>query len=157
MIIALASHDDLAALVELENNFEASERWSQTSWRAELEGADRLVLVCRDADQVQAVACFWVVHQTAELLRVVVHPAARRRGLARKLIGLGKEWAEAAGAERILLEVRHDNSAALALYEAAGFAPIAQRRDYYGPGRHGVVMECQLPRHSLFQPAGWPA
>lgn len=158
MIVSTARLDELTAILELESHgFDKPQRWSAESWRAELEHPERLVLVGRELDRVIAVACFGVLAETAELLRVIVHPDAQRRGLARKLLGIGKEWAEAAGAERMLLEVLYDNPAALVLYETESFRPIAQRPDYYGTGKHGVVMECQLPRYSLFQPAGWPA
>lgn len=160
MIVSLAKADDLTGLLELEAlGFDAAQRWSEQSWRAELVAADRLVLVSRGDERIEAVACFSVLGDTAELLRVIVHPAVRRRGWARRLLNAGKQWAQAAGAERMLLEVRHDNAAALEVYAVAGFAPIAQRRDYYGTGQHGVVMEARLPRHSISQDelVGWSA
>ena len=43
------------------------------------------------------------------------------------------DTARAAGAQHLLLEVRADNAAALALYGAAGFAQISRRRRYYQP------------------------
>ena len=48
--------------------------------------------------------------------------------------------ARAAGARRVLLEVEESNGPARALYAATGFAAVARRADYYGPGRHAVVM-----------------
>ena len=75
---------------------------------------------------------------------VVVAPGHRRRGLAAALIAHGCDWARRRGADRMLLEVRHTNSPALALYEASGFTRIAERRDYYAPGGHAVVMERPL-------------
>lgn len=150
MIISAAQPNDLAALLELEaGGFASAERWSATSWCHELEAANRLVLVSREADEIEAVACFSLLDEVAELLRVIVRPASYRRGAARRLIGIGQEWAEANGADRMLLEVRHDNTAALALYAATGFTAIARRRDYYGAGCDAVVMECPLYRHGF--------
>lgn len=155
MIISTAHHDDMAALLALEEaGFEASERWSEASWQAELDNDQRLVLVSREHDQIEAVASFGVLDDTAELLRVIVAPERAGRGVARKLLSVGKQWAGQAGAERMLLEVRHDNMAALRLYQATGFEPIAQRPDYYGPGRHAVVMQAGLSRE-LAQSVRW--
>ena len=83
MIVATAKPDDLPALLELEESgFDAPERWSTGSWASELSSPDRLVLISRDDDQVEAVACFGVLDDTAEVLRVVVRPDRRERWLA---------------------------------------------------------------------------
>lgn len=157
MIVSVATEADLDALLRLEETgFEPGERWNESSWAAEVDREDRLVLVSREAGEVEAVACFSVLDDTAELLRVVVRTDRCGRGVARRLLGVGKEWAEAAGADRILLEVRHDNDAALALYGASGFEPIARRRDYYGPGRDALVMECPLSHHEMLELERWP-
>ena len=161
MIVATAKPDDLPALLELEESgFDAPERWSTGSWASELSSPDRLVLISRDEDQVEAVACFGVLDDTAEVLRVVVRPDRRERGIARRLVGLGMDWADAAGADRILLEVRYDNDRGLSLYKAAGFTAIARRSDYYGLGRHAIVMECRFhrrPAPGLSRLSRWPA
>lgn len=150
MIVTTAKPDDLSTLLQLEESgFDAPQRWSASSWASEIAAPDRLVLVSRDDDQVEAVACFSVLDDTAEVLRVVVRPDRRQRGIARRLVGLGMDWADAAGADRILLEVRHDNERGLCLYAAAGFAAIARRPDYYGAGRHAIVMECRLRHRPL--------
>ena len=62
------------------------------------------------------------------------------------MITAGTEWAEAMGAERMLLEVEVDNASAIALYDRFGFEPIARRTDYYGPGRDALVMSRDLGR-----------
>ncbi len=158
MIVSTAHIDDLPGVFAVEKSaFSKPERWSKQSWAAELEQVNRLVLISREADEIEAVACFSVLGDTAELLRIAVHPDRRQRGIARRLVGIGKEWAEAAGADRMLLEVRHDNDAALAMYQTTGFEPIAKRRDYYGPQRDAVVMECRLPKRDLMQHGRWIA
>lgn len=157
MIVSTANRADLDGLLALEiGGFEGPDRWSEASWIAELDAPDRLVLVSRDQSEITAVADFSVLADTAELLRLIVSPARRRHGLARRLVGLGEEWAEASGADRMLLEVQHDNLAALRLYDHAGFEPISRRADYYGPGRDAVVMEHQLP-HRQIEREGWLA
>ena len=106
MIIATATERDLPELLELEClGFAEQERWSAAAWRGELVAEHRLVLVIREGTGVSAVACFGTLAETAELLRIVVHPSRARQGLARRLVAQGQEWAEACGAERMLLEV----------------------------------------------------
>jgi ribosomal protein S18 acetylase RimI-like enzyme len=48
----------------------------------------------------------------------------RRAGLGRALLGGAIEAARGAGGRRLLLEVFEENQAAVALYRAAGFAPV---------------------------------
>lgn len=139
-----ATEADVDGIVRLEDAFVAGERWSRALWADEVVGADRHVGVVRDASGVIAAATFQVVVDVADLHRIVVDGRHRRRGLARALLAEGSDWARGRGADRMLLEVRHGNAAALAFYEASGFTRIAERRDYYAPGAHAVVMERAL-------------
>ena len=82
-----------------------------------------------------------VVQDVAELQRIGTEPYARRTGVARALLAAVEEHAVAGGAERMLLEVRDDNLAALAFYGQAGFAEIARRAGYYRDGTDAVVLE----------------
>ena len=84
-----------------------------------------------------------------DLHRIITSPDARRRGLATMLVRAGRAWAREQGASRILLEVEDGNIPALALYEAEGFHPIAERRDYYGVGAHAVILEQSLRKGEL--------
>jgi ribosomal-protein-alanine N-acetyltransferase len=80
----------------------------------------------------------------AELQRIAVTPAWRRTGLATVLLGEVARTARAAGADRLLLEVREDNGGALAFYAARGFVEIDRRRRYYRDGATAVVMRRAL-------------
>lgn len=145
MIVARARHEDLPAILELEQEGFDAARWSLESWEAELAADDRCVLAVRDfADHVIAVATFQSVADTADLHRVVVAPEHRSRGIGAQLVRAGMQWAQALGALKMLLEVRQDNQVAIRLYQRLGFQAIAQRPDYYGPGQHAVVMSHDL-------------
>ena len=140
MIVEPARPDDLAAIVELEANFGVP--WSEESWRAELEGDSRLVLVARrDAGDLVGVAGFQLVDDVADLHRIVVAPQQRRLGFARVMLVSGLRWAIAQGASRMLLEVEQDNAPAITLYRGYGFREVARRGDYYGPGADALVLE----------------
>lgn len=77
-----------------------------------------------------------------EIYNVAVHPAARRRGLARRLTGLVLEAGRSLGLERALLEVRESNIAARSLYEGLGFRQCGLRRSYYAePNEDAVLYE----------------
>lgn len=146
MIIEAATERDVEALTSLEQWFPEAERWSAESWRAEVLGADRHVLVAKSAvtGEFIGAATFQLVADTADLHRIVVAGSHRRRGCARVMLMSGLQWAVNAGASRMLLEVRSDNEAAIRLYGEYGFRPLTERRDYYAPGAHALVLELNL-------------
>jgi ribosomal-protein-alanine N-acetyltransferase len=145
-VIAPAALADLEEILELEEGgFDEGTRWSADAWRTEIEGADRHVLVVRQpGERLDGVATFSFAGETADLLRVIVRPDTRRRGIASDLVKAGRRWATSQGAQRLLLEVETENASALWLYVKLGFEPLAERRDYYGTGRHALVMEVAL-------------
>ena len=71
------------------------------------------------------------VAQEAELLNVAVAPDKRRRGLAAALLAEALRRLAAAGAQKVWLEVRESNHAAIAFYQRHGFAILGRRRTYY--------------------------
>jgi ribosomal protein S18 acetylase RimI-like enzyme len=136
-----ADRDPVAAL---ERDCLGPDAWSASVVEAEIAHPDRVVLVDERDGAVVAWADLGVTADVADLHRVAVAPRHRRTGLATALLDAGREAVAARGAERLLLEVAADNDAALALYAARGFAPIARRRGYYAGGRDAVVMELRI-------------
>jgi ribosomal-protein-alanine N-acetyltransferase len=67
----------------------------------------------------------------AHLLNLCISPAVQGRGLGGFLLNHVLQHAKAGGARVIYLEVRPSNSAALSLYDRAGFSRIGVRRNYY--------------------------
>lgn len=91
--------------------------------------ADPLVFLLVEADA--GLLLGRAVAGEAELLTIAVAPEARRRGLGRKLVSRFVYQAQLRGAERAFLEVAADNTAAIRLYESAGFTAAGRRRGYY--------------------------
>lgn len=69
----------------------------------------------------------------AELQALLVSEARRGQGLARELLAAVVDQARCWGSERLLLEVRAGNAAAIALYRRGGFQEDGRRRGYYPP------------------------
>jgi len=82
-----------------------------------------------------------LVAEIAELQRIAVAAPWRRRGVAVALLDEVIDLAAGAGAERVLLEVREDNAAALGFYAARGFLELDRRPRYYRDGATAVVLE----------------
>ena len=86
----------------------------------------------------------------AQILNLSVVPEARRQGLGRELLRYFIDDARWLHAGQIFLEVRTSNVAAIALYEAEGFAPVARRLGYYpGAGVEALREDALVMRRSL--------
>jgi len=68
---------------------------------------------------------------------VATDPAARRRGLSRRVLLRLLAWARGVGAEGACLQVAADNTAANPLYEGLGFRTELYRYHYRRLGRVG--------------------
>lgn len=80
----------------------------------------------------------------AEILTLGVAPSLRRAGIGRLLLDVALGEAVRRGARTVFLEVDAGNSAAIALYRAAGFREAGCRRDYYGAGRDALLLSRRL-------------
>lgn len=137
-----ATPADLETVAALEpDGFPGSERWSAQAWADELATADRVVLAAREDDHVVGAITVQVVEEVSDLLRVLVDPAARRRGIGTALIAGGVRAARERGARQMTLEVRWDNDAAIACYQRFGFEQLGCRAGYYGPGKDALILK----------------
>ena len=119
------------------------DRAETAAWLAEIAaeiaaGRTRMALVGADG-RVEALGRWTrdampTVAVNAEVLQVMVHPRARGRGLARRLVGALVEDARAHGVETLTLDVRGNNHAAMALYESYGFEVYGRLPDFVAVG-----------------------
>lgn len=137
---------DIARLEPLERALFPFDTWPAEAFWAELAMADRRVYLVAEADDgsvlgYAGLSCPAAARGgDAEIMTVAVDAAAQGGGVGTALVDALRNEAGRRGAGRLLLEVRADNVAALALYRRAGFEPIATRPAYYpaGPGSPAV-------------------
>ena len=79
--------------------------------------------------QVRIFRSMWNDGQHATLDELYVAPDRRGEGYGRKLLGAAIELARERGAENIDLNTTEDDTAAMGLYESAGFTNREGRRD----------------------------
>ncbi|GGS69821.1 GNAT family N-acetyltransferase [Nonomuraea spiralis] len=131
--VLAAVHRVLHAVVELGGAVghltpparEVTDPWVAATLAAVTEGEARLALAAVDGT-VQAMG-LWrrspeaVFRHSAEIGKVMTHPAARGLGLGRLVVAGLADDARAAGVETLTLRVRGNNHGAIALYESLGF------------------------------------
>ena len=92
--------------------------------------------------QIVGYCGIWTSFESADLCNIAVKKEFRKAGLGQKLLEAGIQAAAAKGVERILLEVRQSNKAAIRLYEKNGFQTIGLRKSYYTkPVEDAILME----------------
>jgi ribosomal-protein-alanine N-acetyltransferase len=143
--VRAARAGDLDAIARLEED-SFKEPWPPEMLAEELSHPGALLLVAArgEADPPAGYAAFRHAAGEAELLRLAVAPAERRRGIARALIAEGLERLVGAGVQVCFLEVRLSNEPAVALYERLGFARVGRRRSYYRDGADALVFALEL-------------
>jgi ribosomal protein S18 acetylase RimI-like enzyme len=110
------------------------EIWSETGIGAARQAimarveAPKTCILGRIDDRAAGAAFVAIADDTAMLHALSVLPEKRRKGLARAMLHEAVRWALEAGAKRLTLVVRADNTAACALYESLGMVR--------GPGYH---------------------
>jgi len=143
-----ATIEDADAIVISEADNLGADAWSRGLVEEGVAGRLPTVhyLVVEQDGRVVGHAVASLVADVAELQRIAVSADHRRRGLAGALLDEVVALALRARAERILLEVREDNVAALGFYAARGFVEVDRRRRYYRDGATAVVLQRSLAR-----------
>ncbi len=107
-----------------------SDPWSEQSLREECENPLALWLTAvSDDGTVAGYGGIHTLYGEGEIMNIAVHPAYRRQGVAKEVLGALLDAAK--DAETVFLEVRESNEGAIALYEGFGFQQITRRKHYY--------------------------
>jgi ribosomal-protein-alanine N-acetyltransferase len=108
------------------------EAWSRSQCAGILPMTGVSLRLARDADSgaIIGFALSRSVAAESELLLLAVLPDRHRQGVGMRLLDDFIDQARADGVHRLHLEVR-DGNPAIAMYQAAGFAPVGRRRNYY--------------------------
>jgi ribosomal-protein-alanine N-acetyltransferase len=137
MTVVAMTEAHIDALMPYEREMFGTEAWSADGYRAEVADtrSRHYVAVEDDDGALLGWGGVLIAADQAEILTVGVVPSAQRRGLARQMLAALSAEAVRRGARELFLEVRVDNTPAIALYESEGFTRIGRRRGYYDNGR----------------------
>jgi len=146
VLVRAAQPLDAARIAALEVENLGDDAWSENLVFQGVSGTLPTVvyLVAEVDGEVVGYAAASIVADIAELQRIAVTPQRRRAGVAGQLLAGVLAAGRAQRADRVLLEVREDNAAALAFYAAHEFVEIDRRRRYYRDGTTAVVMRRAL-------------
>lgn len=146
----LITHDDSQISPKLLNqiaDIESSvfnDPWDKQAILDSLASFGAGVGICLKDEIIIGYCICQVVFETAEVLRIATRPAYQGQGVAVSLLDELQHFAKDKGGERILLEVRADNTPAIALYQKVGFRQIDKRVGYYGGGIDALILQLIL-------------
>ncbi|HOV56623.1 MAG TPA: GNAT family N-acetyltransferase [Rhodanobacteraceae bacterium] len=141
-----ARPDELDALVALEQGVFDYDRLSPRQYRHHLRSDSAVIRVLAEHGALLGAGLLFLRRgaRTARLYSLATAPAARGRGVGRRLLRALELAAQQRGCTRLRLEVRTDNAAAIALYESAGYRRFAVHRGYYDDGADAFRYEKRL-------------
>jgi ribosomal-protein-alanine N-acetyltransferase len=116
--------------------------WSMAMFVLELSKGSGICLAAHSKETLRG---YLVCSRYAELwhlMNVAVDPEHRREGVATSLIK--RLLDEVEGKDKVMLEVRGSNEAAIEMYRGFGFDAVGHRRRYYQDnGEDALVMELE--------------
>jgi ribosomal-protein-alanine acetyltransferase len=144
--IAPARLQDLDALVALEDAAFTGDRMSRRALARNMTSPSLGFLVAREGGRLKghALIAFRKGSGLARLYSLAVQPDEKGRGLGGQLLTAAERLARKRGANRLRLEVRADNKAAIRLYARSGYACFARIDDYYEDGKAALRYEKPL-------------
>jgi ribosomal-protein-alanine N-acetyltransferase len=149
-VVRLAGPDDARAVTTLEVDALGSDAWSENLLREGVSGLIPTTLFLVASTPPAETACGYaavsIVADVAELQRIAVAVTRRRAGIASALLARVEREATRRHADRLLLEVRDDNTGALAFYARHGFTELDRRPRYYADGTTAIVLARHLGR-----------
>ncbi len=131
---------DVSQVAEIE--LTSPSPWSVEQIKSELFFPAGITLIIAKNNSCIGWCCGRIVGDDAELLKIAVFPEFKRRGLASKLLIKFQNMLKEQVVEKLFLEVRSENSAALSFYQRHGLISVGRRGNYYrDPEDDAVVME----------------
>ena len=141
MVLRPWTESDLETIANIEKRCFPEDAWTKKMLESGLHTPYGWSVLAERGGQVCGYACLFSLFETAELLNIAVDIPYRRQGVGERLMTALHEKARELGAQRIMLEVRASNAAAIALYRKYGYEKISVRKGYYSGGEDADIME----------------
>jgi ribosomal-protein-alanine N-acetyltransferase len=124
----------------IETSIFMTDPWSVEQFWSELSQPTRRYFVAEIDGVIVGYAGSFVLTPEADVQTVGVAADQRGRGIGALLLTTLIEQAIQAQAAQLILEVRSDNGAAIAMYQRFGFERISSRPNYYAPDVDALIM-----------------
>ena len=131
MIIRPMEPEDADSVAQIEKD-SFTQPWSRQGFLDAMRLPENIMLVAQEDGEILGYQCTYVSFDEGELTNIAV---------GAHLIRCLQEKAKESGVERIVLEARVTNEAAISLYQKMGFVNLGIRKNLYEhPVEDGVIM-----------------
>ena len=114
--------------------------WSEAALAEELSNPAAVFLVATEGERVLGYVGMHRILDEGYIANIAVFPAARRQGVARRLLEMLDAYGREQALARLTLEVRASNAPAIALYEGCGWVKDGVRPGFYShPAEDAVI------------------
>lgn len=114
--------------------------WSAQALAEELSNPAAVFLVAVEGERVLGYVGMHHILDEGYIANIAVCPAARRQGVARRLLGALDAYGREHALARLTLEVRASNAPAIALYEGYGWVKDGVRPRFYAHPTEDAVI-----------------
>jgi [ribosomal protein S18]-alanine N-acetyltransferase len=135
---------DIEQVSQLERSVFPHDPWSREQFWGELAQPTRTYLVAERQDAIVGYGGIFRLPPDADLQTIAVDSEHQGAGVGTSLLTALIE--QAADCAQMMLEVRADNPAAIALYERFQFEVISTRRNYYPDNVDALIMRLRPVR-----------
>ncbi|MBH0097320.1 ribosomal protein S18-alanine N-acetyltransferase [Psychrobacter sp. NZS113] len=131
------------AVAMIESIVQLQEPWTEQTLNDLLkqDSIDLMVVMSTETDEVVGYCLYQVVFEQAEILRIGTRPNYQRQGIASQIFARLNIVLKDSQVDNLLLEVRADNTPAIALYERQEFVVIHKRKGYYQLAVDALIMQ----------------
>ena len=134
---------DIQEVMKIEERCFTS-RWNEEMFLYEMEENEFGSFFVYEKDhRVIGFIDFWITFETCQLANLAIHPDAQGQGYSKELMDRMVDYANRAGCENIMLEVRVSNHKARGLYESYGFIEMNIRKGYYNDNGEDAIVMCK--------------
>ena len=136
--------EDILKLSQLEAECFPKDAWNYRMLADSFENENFIGVLCDDGGEIAGYGGITLGYDTADIDNIAVAERYRGEGIGGNVL----EWLVSAAAEkrmeRVFLEVRVSNSAAMSLYLKHGFKGVYARTRYYADGEDCLVMAREI-------------
>ena len=138
-IFRKGTEEDIKHIAELEAKT-FSDAWTAKSVQDTFVQKQAFITVAETDGKVAGYCIIYYVMDEAEIARIAINEAVRRRGVGKGLLDYTCECCMKKQIERLLLDVRESNKGAIAFYKNYGFQNDGKRKGFYEMPKEDAVL-----------------
>lgn len=138
-IFRKGTEEDIKHIAELEAKT-FSDAWTAKSVQDTFVQKQAFITVAETDGKVAGYCIIYYVMDEAEIARIAINEAVRRRGVGKGLLDYTRECCMEKQIERLLLDVRESNEGAIAFYQNYGFKTDGIRKSFYDMPKEDAVL-----------------